>query len=274
MAPDKPPAVDPKTLSSVRQMLTTPDADRVRTGRERLTDAAEREGDPAVADAVAAALDEQPTAQLLDTIFTFSPFLTHCLVVDPTFATQLFTGGYTSALDAVFTSITNNSLSNEKEDTVARALRIARRRAALTIGFADISGEWGILRVTEALSDFAEHAINATAAKLLHDAHVTGEIILPDPCEPCRNSGFIVLGMGKLGGRELNYSSDVDLILLFEPELVDYRGHRSPHARPAGRGAPGCGTPRRRNTWGSSSSRIASALRRSGRNAAASATCG
>ena len=72
-------------------------------------------------------------------------------------------------------------------------------------------------RVTAALSDLAEAALHAAVAHLLRAAHEAGELRLPHPEEPERASGFIVLGMGKLGARELNYSSDIDLILLHDP---------------------------------------------------------
>jgi glutamate-ammonia-ligase adenylyltransferase len=52
-----------------------------------------------------------------------------------------------------------------------------------------------------------------------------GELHLPHPEDPERASGFVVLGMGKLGARELNYSSDIDLILLHDPESGVYHGN-------------------------------------------------
>jgi glutamate-ammonia-ligase adenylyltransferase len=59
---------------------------------------------------------------------------------------------------------------------------------------------------------------------LLHQAARRGEMALSDPETPSIDSGLIVLGMGKLGARELNYSSDIDLILLFDREQCGYRG--------------------------------------------------
>ncbi|MGN6607821.1 MAG: DPP IV N-terminal domain-containing protein, partial [Jatrophihabitans sp.] len=53
---------------------------------------------------------------------------------------------------------------------------------------------------------------------------------IADPAHPERDSGFIVLGMGKLGAFELNYSSDVDLILLFDPDKARSTSRRGPQA--------------------------------------------
>ncbi|MGE0725210.1 MAG: bifunctional [glutamine synthetase] adenylyltransferase/[glutamine synthetase]-adenylyl-L-tyrosine phosphorylase, partial [Alphaproteobacteria bacterium] len=59
---------------------------------------------------------------------------------------------------------------------------------------------------------------------LLREAAAAGHIALADPAEPDHGSGYIVLGMGKFGARELNYSSDIDLIVLFDDSRVRYVG--------------------------------------------------
>jgi len=61
-------------------------------------------------------------------------------------------------------------------------------------------------------------------AHLLRTAHEAGELRLPDPDDPARHCGFTALGMGKLGARELNFSSDVDLVLLHDPDQGVYHG--------------------------------------------------
>ena len=81
--------------------------------------------------------------------------------------------------------------------------------------------------MTQALTDFADGAVAAAISHLLLDAAAKGEIVLADPYFPEQDCGFVALAMGKHGARELNYSSDVDLIMLYEPTRVDYRGTRS-----------------------------------------------
>ena len=107
---------------------------------------------------------------------------------------------------------------------VARALRAAKRIVALIAGLADIGGVWPLARVTDALTELAETALRVAVAHLLRAAHDGGDLSLPDPSDPARASGFVVLGMGKLGARELNYSSDVDLIVLYDPSAGVYTG--------------------------------------------------
>jgi len=106
---------------------------------------------------------------------------------------------------------------------VAAAARQAKRQVALIAAIADIGGLWGQAQVTAALSDLAERTLRLAIAHLMRTAHDAGEIALPDPAQPESGCGLVVLGMGKLGARELNYSSDIDLILLYAPEAQPSR---------------------------------------------------
>ncbi len=101
---------------------------------------------------------------------------------------------------------------------VSAAMRRAKRVIALLAAIADIGGIWNLERVTGALSDLAEATLGLAVDHLLRAAHDQGDLVLPDPHHPHQGSGFIVLGMGKLGARELNYSSDIDLILIHDPD--------------------------------------------------------
>jgi glutamate-ammonia-ligase adenylyltransferase len=107
---------------------------------------------------------------------------------------------------------------------LASALRQAKRRAALAIALADIAGLWQLPRITEALSDLAVASLSVAIAHLLRDLHAARRIALPFPREPARGCGFTALALGKLGAGELNYSSDIDLVLLYDPESPCYSG--------------------------------------------------
>ena len=107
--------------------------------------------------------------------------------------------------------------------TTSATLRKKRQRMALAIALADISGAWRLERVTTALSTLAELSLQVVVRHLLFGLHARGAIVLPNPGDPEAGSNFTVIGMGKLGARELNYSSDIDLILLFDPLSPVYR---------------------------------------------------
>ena len=101
---------------------------------------------------------------------------------------------------------------------VARLARQAKRRVALASAVADIGGLWTLEEVTGTLSRLADAALGLCVRHLLWTAQGRGELRL----RAGGRSGFVVLAMGKLGARALNYSSDVDLILLFDPAAHPY----------------------------------------------------
>src|SRR6202047_2701209 len=97
-----------------------------------------------------------------------------------------------------------------------RRLRRARGQTALIAAVAELAGTWSLEQQMAALSRFAEAALGAAVRHLLHAAAARGAVARVDPDDPERARGLMLLGMGKLGGGELNYSSDIDLILLYD----------------------------------------------------------
>lgn len=92
------------------------------------------------------------------------------------------------------------------------ALRRAKRRVALLAALADLGGVWPLERVTGALSDLADRAVD-----LALRAHVAAEARRGKlPATKADAGGIFALAMGKGGAGELNYSSDIDLIVLFD----------------------------------------------------------
>jgi glutamate-ammonia-ligase adenylyltransferase len=97
------------------------------------------------------------------------------------------------------------------EDT-QRILREWRRRAMLRIAWRDIAGTAAVAETLLAVSDLADACIRAAAsAAALHLQPTFGKAFSSNPSQ----DSFVILGMGKLGGRELNFSSDIDLVFLF-----------------------------------------------------------
>jgi glutamate-ammonia-ligase adenylyltransferase len=118
-------------------------------------------------------------------------------------------------------------LPTAKRPEIAAALRQAKRRAALITAIADVGGIWPLETVTGALSELAETTLRLAIRHLLLAAHDVGEIRLQDARRPDLNCGFVALAMGKLGASELNYSSDIDLILLYDGTAPVYAGGRA-----------------------------------------------
>ena len=100
---------------------------------------------------------------------------------------------------------------------VMEAARTGKRRMALLTALADMAEAWALEDVTEALSDLADTVIEEALRWLLRAAADAGDCTLSSDADPTRQSGLIILAMGKYGARELNYSSDIDIIVFFEP---------------------------------------------------------
>lgn len=109
----------------------------------------------------------------------------------------------------------DGSLSREE---VAAQLRRNRGAHALFVALADLAGVWTVDQVTQALSDFADASVETAVRVALHEAAGTGKLdggkIAPDGT----GCGVIFLALGKHGAGELNYSSDIDLVVFYDPE--------------------------------------------------------
>jgi glutamate-ammonia-ligase adenylyltransferase len=101
--------------------------------------------------------------------------------------------------------------------SVEARLRRQRHGLALAVALGDLAGELSLEEVTQLLSDFADRAIDQAVAAAIAERVPDAEL-----------RGFAVVAMGKLGSCELNYSSDVDLLLLFDPETFPKRSRDDP----------------------------------------------
>jgi len=159
--------------------------------------------------------------RVLESVFGNSPFLTSVIVKEPAFARRLLTAGPRVTFDRIIAEMKDARRQAMGGDDVARHLRIMRRRVALTVALADIAGAWPLAEITGALSEFAEHALSTAIRHVLREAAGRGAFKIKWPDDPERDSGLVVIAMGKLGGGELNYSSDIDLIVLYDPDRID-----------------------------------------------------
>jgi glutamate-ammonia-ligase adenylyltransferase len=116
-----------------------------------------------------------------------------------------------AALDVLY-----DDLRETAPDALPSALRMAKRRVALLTGLADLGGVWPLEQVTGHLTDFADLACDLALRAALGAEIRRGK--LPGMTEDDLDSGagMAVFAMGKMGAHELNYSSDIDLICLFD----------------------------------------------------------
>jgi len=100
----------------------------------------------------------------------------------------------------------------------ASALRLAKARIALLAGLADLGGVWPLEQVTAALTALADHAVEGALRCHLAGELRRGKVPGMDIDALETGAGMVALAMGKMGAGELNYSSDIDLICLFDEE--------------------------------------------------------
>lgn len=174
---------------------------------------------------------DTPEAQchaLIESTAGNSPFIARLISKYPAQMGDILKLGVDNSWSMLMHELEGLELATLTQAELMKQLRVLKARAALTSAVADISGAWELLKVTRALSHFAAGAVQASLRHLLLKAMQRGEFEPVHPHIPEQGSGIIVLGMGKLGGFELNYSSDIDLIILFDKEQLPYRGPRNP----------------------------------------------
>jgi [glutamine synthetase] adenylyltransferase / [glutamine synthetase]-adenylyl-L-tyrosine phosphorylase len=188
------------------------DMTRAKLGMERWREAVLRLAPREERELAEAATGNPATRLALDSMFGNSAFLTHCLAAEPDMAARLLHEGP----DWVTRFATDSLLAAGREwdeAQVMRALRLARNRIALASAFADIANLWPLERVTGALSDCADQVTDLALRHLLLRAAREGAFAGDSEGA---TSGPFVLGLGKLGAHELNFSSDIDLMVLYD----------------------------------------------------------
>ena len=154
---------------------------------------------------------------LIESIAESSPFLWGLASADPARLQALLESDPEKHLAALLADTARAVAAAGDEAEAMRLLRQMKSQAALLIALADIGGVWPVMRATRALTDVADTAVASAVRFLLADAARAGKFAPPDPAKPEQGSGYIVFAMGKMGAFELNYSSDIDLIVFFDP---------------------------------------------------------
>lgn len=120
------------------------------------------------------------------------------------------------------------------EEDLSSGLRQGKRRLGLLAALADLAGAWPLEKVTGALSDYAGAACSAALISGVTQQIRRGKVPGMVEEDAQTAAGMCVLAMGKMGALELNYSSDIDLICLFDEtrfDAVDYHDARQAFVR-------------------------------------------
>ncbi|MFB9149470.1 [protein-PII] uridylyltransferase family protein [Roseovarius ramblicola] len=144
-----------------------------------------------------------------------SPFLKSLVEAEGAWLT-----GAVDAPEAALEAI-HHELRETAPDRLGPDLRRAKRRVALLTGLADLGGAWSLDEVTGHLTDFADLACDLALRAALGAEARRGKLPGMNEADIATGAGMVVFAMGKMGARELNYSSDIDLICLFDETRFD-----------------------------------------------------
>ena len=155
------------------------------------------------------------TTDILLQLFSTSQFLTELLIREPELLGWLLAGPDRLDRDALVADLWSSLGAARTETDERLALRRFRLRELLRIGYNDIVRGLPLDTITLDLSALADACVEAasriarTRAEVKHGAPTSRD---------GRSASFVVLALGKLGGQELNYSSDIDLVFLYDDE--------------------------------------------------------
>ena len=191
-----------------RLIKALPDSPNAAAAAERLREAAESQG----ATANLGELESDPSlAKFLKNALGDSPYLLDLAVNDVARLTEIISDAPSSRIDEIVGALA--AAKWDSRDAAMASLRRAKQDVALTLGLADLGGALDVQGVTALLTRFADAALSSSLRFALAEARHAGKWSGPDEAR-----GFFILGMGKYGAGELNYSSDIDIIALFDPE--------------------------------------------------------
>lgn len=195
--------------------LTPLDAD---IASQEIADLAERAREAGFVQTANLLEGSSPLANFLAAAFNLSPFLRDCARRWPGSLERLYSVRLDDRLAELNILIRGlGILEGQTETGLMKALREAKGEAHFLIALAELAAVADAEISVKRLSDLADACVNAAIDFLLLDAHRSGKLNVADPAKPADKSGWIILGMGKLGARELNFSSDIDLIVFFDP---------------------------------------------------------
>lgn len=164
---------------------------------------------------------ERPEVKgLLQTVLAGSPYLKGLIVRDPVRLARLLACDPDAHAAALIDALKPAILAAASEAEAMKRLRDFKSEAALLTALADLGNLWTVMRVTEILTKVADAAVQAAVGYLFVEAVRRGQWLADAEAVHEARSGYIVLGMGKYGAFELNYSSDIDLIVFFDAPLA------------------------------------------------------
>ncbi|EJF77640.1 glutamate-ammonia-ligase adenylyltransferase [Bartonella sp. DB5-6] len=176
---------------------------------------------------VSTILDKGEQIEFISAVMTLSPFLREVLIANPSYLAPLLNVNIETRLSEIIDGIAAIDKDESINETSLMAnLRRKKCEAHVLIALADLSGVFTYEISCTWMTRLGEAALGVALRFLLREAHDHGKINLSNRDDPEKDCGLIILGMGKLGAGELNYSSDIDLIVFID-EMSPHIGNLS-----------------------------------------------
>jgi glutamate-ammonia-ligase adenylyltransferase len=187
--------------------------------REPIAKAAERDGWFEL-------LDEAWPA--LAPAFAAAPYLASLARAAPERLRLLLVEGPEARMAAVLAA--TRAAAADGLETGGKRLRELKAETHLAVAIADLGGLWDLDAVTGALTDFADAALQAALAIVAREDLAQGRLTRLESGAEGPVPGYFCIAMGKHGAHELNYSSDIDFSVFYEPDLLPVAADVEPRA--------------------------------------------
>ena len=185
--------------------------------------------------------DNSNISNFLKHIFGISDFLSLCInknldyffnILDnnPEDSLELLINDINSTYTNFYDLLIQQNSKDKAKIYLYKELRIIKQKLSLLVATNDLGKVWSLNQVIENLSYLADNIIRITVNCLILESNSVGDIKSNDLQKISNGASYFVLALGKLGGKELNYSSDVDLIALYDDNIdINYLGTKSTH---------------------------------------------
>ena len=216
----------PLVINLAQRALFTADPDLALNNLERLSNTADK------SDLSIALVDEKNTSSLL-TILGASPFLSGILFRRPSFFAGLFRKGLLTVAkseDEMCAELRERIPDDADKEVLNKGLRLYKAQEILRIGARDLCGLADLEEVTAELSSLAAASLQRAyeVCSLLLQAQYGRPLLETNEGEPDQEAEFTIFGMGKFGGCELNFSSDIDLVYFYSSDRGQTSGIEDP----------------------------------------------
>lgn len=205
------------------QAPVTGDADRAAAFMADLTESWRNAG---IEQSAIERLNDPAVSALLAGALMGSRHLNMMLLQDPVRAHRVLWSDPAAHLAQLIGDLHVQSQLGPSQQDWMKQLRAFKSETALLVALADLGGVWPIMQVTDAITQIADAAVSVAVAYLFAEAVRKGDWAAEGEAPADRSSGYFVLAMGKHGAFELNYSSDVDLIVFYDAARARITGDR------------------------------------------------